>query len=188
MKNHSRNYLALVVIIFVVISSLATVAQTRKATPAPHSTTEKLPDALQGSPKVVTATKGVTQFWDLENQLAQALEKKDEAALQKMLPEEFSVWLPNQTGSAAGREDWLASGKENPSPTQLTQMSVQMYPDVAVVKFIGKGKASAAGKGSTHQYFVVDTWELHDDTWGLTNRYMAQINPIPLPKRPSGKE
>jgi hypothetical protein len=168
-------------------------AQSKKATPtkpstAKPSTTEQPPDPLQGSPKVITATKGVVQFWDLENELARAFDKKDHATLDKMLPEEFKVWMPNQTGSAVGREDWLEAGKENPTPTRLTQMSVQVYEGVSVVKFIGQGKAPATGKGQARQYFVVDTWEKQDSGWGVTNRYMAEITPIAMPKRPSGKE
>jgi hypothetical protein len=163
-------------------------AQSKKASPAKPSAKEQLPDPLQGSPKVITATKGMTQFWDLENQLAHALAKKDQPVLDQMLPEEFKVWMPNQTGSAVGREDWLAAGKENPTPTQLAQMSVQIYQEVSVVKFIGRGKTPAAGKGQPRQYFVVDTWEKQDSGWGVTNRYMAEIIPIALPKRPTGKE
>src|SRR5579862_5943927 len=87
-------------------------------------------DSLQGSPKIVTATKGVQQFWDIESALAQALKKKDQSALGKMLNEDFKVWMPNQTGSAVGREDWLNSGKENPLPVRRSQMAVQFYQDV----------------------------------------------------------
>ena len=186
MRGHLRNY-RWTILIFVLAASWLIGEQTKTA-PARPSTTEKLPDPIQGSPKIITATKGVTQFWDLENQLAHALGKKDQTTLDKMLPEEFEVWAPNQNGSAVGREDWLASQKENPTPTIVAQMSVQMYPDLAVVKFIGKGKTPAAGKGAAHQYFVVDLWEMHDNNWELTNRYMAEINPIPLPKRPTGKQ
>ena len=157
------------------------ISQTKKkASPRPSPGAAQ-PDSLQGSPKIVTATKGVAQFWDTENELVRALEKKDQAALAKLLPEEFKVWMPNQTGSAVGREDWLASGRENPAPTQMVQMSVLFYPDLAIVKFLGKGKAT--GKGQAQQYFVVDVWELHDNQWGLTNRYLAAIPSVPLRRR-----
>ena len=115
-------------------------------------------DSLQGSPKIVTATRGVEQFWTIENALAQALKKKDQSALAKMLNDDFKVWMPNQTGSAVGREDWLNSGKENPSPVRIAQMAVQFYQDVVVVKFLGNGNSSADGNGRAHQYFVVDLW------------------------------
>ena len=155
--------------------------------PAQPASPDKV-DSLQGSPKIVTATKGVQQFWTIENALAQALKKKDQSALNKMLNEDFKVWMPNQTGSAVGREDWLNSGKENPLPVRLSQMAVQFYQDVVVVKFLGNGETPVAGKGTAHQYFVVDLWEKHDQGWELTNRYMTAIAPVVMPKRPTGKE
>lgn len=146
------------------------------------------PDALQGSPKITTATRGVQQFWGLENELAQAFEKKDKAAMGKLLNDDFKVWMPNQTGSAVGREDWLASGHENPAPVRLVQMAVQFYQEVAVVKFVGQGKAISGSKENPRQYFVVDLWEKNDQGWELTNRYMAAIAPIQMPAKPNGKQ
>ncbi len=143
---------------------------------------------LQGSPKIITATKGVTQFWDIENQLAQAFAQKDKTALDKMLPEEFHLEIPNQTGSAVSREDWLTAGKDNPRPWRLPQMSVQFYPDLAIVHFIGIRAAAAGASAAGKQYFVIDVWELHDSNWQLSTRYMAEINPIVMPNRPTGKE
>jgi hypothetical protein len=162
-------------------------AQTKKSShPAPTATPEKA-DTLQGSPKVVTATRGVQQFWDIERSLAKALNGKDQSATNKMLSDDFKVWMPNQTGSAVGREDWLASGKENPLPTRVAEMAVQFYEDVVVVKFLGQGKTPAAGKGNPQQYFVVDLWEKSDQGWQLTNRYMSAVTVEP-PKNPTGKE
>jgi hypothetical protein len=146
------------------------------------------PDALQGSPKITTATRGVQQFWELETSLSGAFEKKDKTAIGKLLNDDFKVWMPNQTGSAVGREDWLASGHENPKPVRLVQMAVQFYQDVAVVKFVGQGKAETGSKVNPRQYFVVDLWEKNDQGWELTNRYMAAINPIQLPAKPNGKQ
>lgn len=164
----------------------------RAAKPAASATTTQTVDPLQGSPKIISATKGVTQFWDIENQLAQAFANKDKAALDKMLPEEFRVEIPNQTGSAVSRGDWLAAGKDNPRPWRLPQMSVQFYPDLAIVHFIGIGEAPAGAgakaKTGGKQYFVTDVWELHDGNWQLSTRYMAEINPIVMPSRPTGKE
>jgi Domain of unknown function (DUF4440) len=163
-------------------------AQAKKGSTPSQATAPDKVDPLQGSPKIVTATRGVQQFWDIEKSLAQAFDKKDQSALGKMLNEDFKIWMPNQTGSAIGREDWLAAGKENPSPVRLAQMAVQFYQDVVVVKFLGQGKHPTSGKGNAHQYFVVDLWEKNDTGWELTNRYMSAITPVEMPKRPTGKE
>lgn len=165
-------------------------AQARKSTPPQQTPSPDKVDPLQGSPKIITATKGVEQFWTIETALAQALKKKDQAALGKLLNDDFKVWMPNQTGSAVGREDWLNSGKENPQPVRRSQMAVQFYQDVVIVKFLGDGAPAAGSKNTTpsHQYFVVDLWEKNDTGWELTNRYMSAISPVEMPKRPTGKE
>lgn len=162
-------------------------AQTKKtARPAPSPAAQPT-DPLQGSRKVITATRTVGAFWDLELSLAEAFSKKDTPGMNKLLAEEFKVWRPNQTGSAIGREDWLASGKGNPKPTRIVQMSVESYPDLAIVHFLGAVSASGS-KGKARQFFVVDTWENHDGNWQLVTRYQAEIAPIIMPARPTGKE
>jgi len=163
-------------------------AQTKKTTkPAPAPAAHQ-DGSIEGSPKIITATKTVGLFWDMEISLAEAFAKKDTAALDKMLPEEFKVVRPNVTGSSIGREDWLAEGKDNPKPTRITQMSVESYPDLGIVQFIGSGPATSGSKTGSKQYFVVDTWENHDGNWQLATRYMAEIAPIKMPARPTGKQ
>jgi hypothetical protein len=176
-------------LIFVVLAASCVLAvQTRKAGRPPQTTAPDKLDPLQGSPKIMTATRQVALFWQIENDLARALEKKDQPALGKMLSEDFKVWMPNQTGSAIAAEDWVKSGQENPTPTQVRQMSAQEYPEIMLVKFLGQGKPPVRGKGVASQYFVVDVWARDGDAWQLTDRFMSRIVPIPLSKRPSGKE
>ncbi len=179
---------AFYLLVFVVLTaSCALTAQTKKAgKPARVSTPDKL-DPLQGPPKIMTATRQVAQFWQIENDLARAFDKKDQATLAKMLSEDFKVWLPNQTGSAVAAEDWMKSGQENPAPTLFRQMSAREYPEIMLVKFLGQAKPPAKGKGVAHQYFVIDVWERDGDAWQLTDRFMSRITPIPLQKQPSGK-
>jgi hypothetical protein len=168
------------------ICGMLTTQTKKSAKPAPSPAMQQA-DPLQGSPKVITATKTVGAFWDLELSLADAFAKKDKADLDKLLAEEFKVWRPNQTGSSIGREDWLASGKDNPKPARIVQMSVESYPDLAIVHFLGSVSASAA-TGKARQFFVVDTWENHDGNWQLVTRYQAEIAPVTMPARPTGKQ
>ena len=175
-------------VLLIVAVACALTAQTRKKPPAPPKAgAQEQMDPLQGSPKIITATRQVTLFWQIENDLSQALQKKDQTALNKLLPEDFRLWMPNQTGSAISREDWTNSGMETPFPTQLRQMSAHEYPDIMVVKFIGQEKTPAKGSAAK-QYFVVDVWARNGDAWELNDRYMTPIAPIQMPKRPSGKE
>ena len=173
--------------VFFLVAFCVPGAQTKKQTTHPPADVPGKADQLEGSPKVITATRQVVQFWQIENALARALEKKDQAALETMLSEDFKVWMPNQTGSSIAGEDWMKSGKENPVPTLLSQMSAQEYPEIMLVKFLGLGKPPANGKGAASQYFIVDVWSRDGDAWKLTDRFMSRIIPIPLPKKPTGK-
>src|SRR5437879_175093 len=134
MKGTLQSFCALALIL---AATVLLNAQTKKPAKPPQSNPTQSVDPLQGSPKIITATRQVTLFWQIENDLAQALQKKDQAALNKLLPEDFRLWMPNQTGSAISREDWINSDLETPFPTQLRQMSAHEYPDIMVVKFIG---------------------------------------------------
>lgn len=187
MRSFARTFFLSLLVLSV---SCALTAQAKKSAAPQQTPSPDKVDPLQGSPKIVTATKGVEQFWGIETALAQALKKKDQAALSKLLNDDFKVWMPNQTGSAVGREDWLNSGKENPVPVRRVQMAVQFYQDVVVVKFMGEGAPAAGSKDAApaHQYFVVDLWEKNDTGWELTNRYMSAIAPVEIPKHPTGKE
>jgi len=174
--------------LFVLLAFCVLSAQTKKQPAHPPADAPEKAGQLEGSPKIMTATRQVVQFWQIENDLARALEKKDQAALDKMLSEDFKVWMPNQTGNAIAGEDWMKSGMENPVPALLRNMSAQEYPEIMLVKFLGLGKSPVPGKGAASQYFVIDVWSRDGDAWKLTDRFMSRIIPIPLPKRPSGKE
>src|SRR6267154_2464546 len=143
--------------IFVFAAHCVLGAQTKKPAAHPPADAPEKAGPLEGSRKVMTAPRQVVQFWQIENDLARALAKKDQAGLEKMLSDDFKVWMPNQTGSAIAGDDWVKSGMENPVPVLLRNMSAQEYPEIMLVKFLGQGK-SPAGKGVASQYFVVDVW------------------------------
>src|SRR5690348_6018818 len=61
----------------------------------------------QLTPRIITATKQVTMFSGLENQMLHAVQKKDKAALSSMLTEECSIHLPDADPMSG--DDWVNS-------------------------------------------------------------------------------
>src|SRR5215470_20032202 len=88
------------------------------------------------TPTIVTATRQVTLFTGLEKQLLQAVQKKDKAALEAMLADDFEITMPH--ADALAGEDWLDSilAKDFTLRTfVISRMSVADLGDYAVVKY-----------------------------------------------------
>ncbi len=145
------------------------------------------------SPQIITATKQVTLFSGLEKQVLQAVEKKDKAALEAMLTDEFQIEMPNADPLAG--EDWVDSVMAKDFSLKafvIRQMSVADLGDYAVVKFDRIQQAIYKGKNDSGEFFVVDLWKKSGDSWQLANRYVAKVGAIPVtPKiepKPTGKQ
>jgi ketosteroid isomerase-like protein len=145
------------------------------------------------TPTITTATKQVTLFTGLEKQMLQAVQKKDRAALEAMLTDEFEIAMPG-ADSLAG-PDWVDSVMAKDFSLNsyvIRQMSVADLGDAAVVKFDRIQQATHKGKSESGEFFVVDVWKKSGDSWKLANRYVAKVGTIPVtPKiepKPTGKE
>jgi len=115
----------------------------------------------QAPARVMTLTRTVKQFSELENQLDDALRAHDDAALAKLLAANFELRSGAAPGQPTPRAEWLA-GALPPKP-QISQMAVHEYGNVAVVSF-----ADAA-----QHAFVVDVWNKTDDHYALSVRYVS---------------
>jgi hypothetical protein len=145
------------------------------------------------TPTITTATKQVTLFTGLEKQMLQAVQKKDRAALEAMLTDEFEIAMPG-ADSLAG-PDWVDSVMAKDFSLKsyvIRQMSVADLGDAAVVKFDRIQQATHKGRSESGEFFVVDLWKKSGDSWKLANRYVAKVGAIPVtPKiepKPTGKE
>jgi ketosteroid isomerase-like protein len=152
---------------------------------------EPVPSKL--TPTIITATKQVTLFTGLENQMLQAVQKKDKAALEAMLADGFEIAMPNADPLAG--EDWVDSVMArdfNLKSFVVRQMSVADLGDSAVVKYDRTQQATFKGKNASGEFFVVDLWKKSGDSWKLANRYVAKIGAVPAAPRiqpkPTGKE
>jgi hypothetical protein len=145
------------------------------------------------SPRIITATKQVSMFAGMENQLLQAVQKKDKAAAQAMLSDDLIIEMPD--ADPLPGDDWLDSVMAKDFILKsfgVRQMSAIDLGDAVVVKFDRIEEATFKGKPDGGEFFVVDVWKKNGDTWKLANRYVAKVSSVPLmPKadvKPTGKK
>jgi ketosteroid isomerase-like protein len=139
----------------------------------------------------VTRTRLVVLFSELETDCLKAIQRKDAAALQRRLHEDFQVWTPEPPGSPLPREEWLDSvlkGYELRS-FKLHQMAVRSFGETAVVSFVLHTEAAAGGADKSGDSFVVDVWVQHGQDWLLSDRYVSEAPAAPgaTSTKPTGK-
>lgn len=148
------------------------------------------PSAPQkGGTRIVTMTRPMAIFSDLENQLAQAAQKKDQAALNALISEDCNLWTPTPPGDPMPSEDWIASLLQNPATSfRMRQLAVQSFGDINVVSFVASESRRVKGKEQISDRFVVDVWTKKGEGWQLAARYLsAAPAPPSSPVKPTGK-
>jgi ketosteroid isomerase-like protein len=145
------------------------------------------------SPRIITATRQVVIFTDLETQLLRAVQSKDQAGLSNLVSEDCIIEMPDADPLTG--EDWIKTVISKDYALKsfvLRQFSVADEGDVAVVKFDRVQQSSFKGKPDGGEFFVVDVWKKSGDSWKLTNRYVAKVSSVPfMPKtdvKPTGKQ
>src|SRR5690242_19967977 len=105
---------------------------------------------LQGSPqadaqpkgpggrRIVTTTRLVAKFSDLEEQLNLAIQRKDKTRLGKLLSEDFEQWTPAPPGDPVPRDEWTSAvlSMSSVQAFQIRHMAVHLIGDSAVVNFV----------------------------------------------------
>jgi len=145
------------------------------------------------TPRIMTATRQVTLFTDLEKRILTGIQKKDEASLKTLLTDDFEIWMPNS--DPIGAEDWISSvmGPYTLKSFRLSDMAARDFGDTVVVKFTREQQADVKGKSDSGEYFVVDVWRKDGESWKLSDRYVTRVSTaIPAAKRsaprPTGKD
>ena len=145
------------------------------------------------TPRIVTATRQVTMFSDLEIQMLKAVQKKDKVALQALLTDDCVIAMPN--ADLLPGDEWVDSVMAKDFTLKSFAMREVFAVDLGnavVVKFERRQDATNKGKDESGQFFVVDVWKKDGDTWKLANRFVSKTNSEPSiekpPTRPTGKQ
>jgi ketosteroid isomerase-like protein len=122
---------------------------------------------------VPTVTRNVALFGGLENDLLDAVAKRNHDALAQLVADDFELRSAAAPGTPTPREEafkaWL---KLAPFTSSVEQMAVHEYGDLMLVSFLWRIDAAkrAALPGAV---FVVDTWKRGGAGWQLAVRYAA---------------
>jgi ketosteroid isomerase-like protein len=145
------------------------------------------------TPRIVTATRQVTMFSDLEIQMLKAVQKKDKAALESMLTEDCIIEMPDADPLAG--DEWVDSVMAKDFTLKSFAMRNVFAVDLGnavVVKFERRQDAVNKGRAESGQFFVVDVWKQAGDTWKLANRFVSKNGSGTIepkgPVKPTGKQ
>jgi len=136
-------------------------------------------------------TRTVVLFGRLEEELAGAMQRRDQPAISALLAEDFELLTAEIPNDPTPREEWLrkATTSYRLESYELRKMSVREHGEFALVSFILTQRASLNGIDRSGDYFTVDLWQGSGDEWKLVTRFAAKAPPLPdTPAQPTGKE
>jgi uncharacterized protein DUF4440 len=144
--------------------------------------------------RIVTTTRLVAIFSQMEADWLRATQQKDQATLQRLLAEDFQVWTPAPPGEPLPREQWFDEIlAEKLDSFRIRQMAVRGLNDsTAVVSFVLSQTVVRAGHRHTSDFFIVDLWRKIDESWQATDRYSSPIRAVSAGRqeevKPTGKD
>jgi len=145
------------------------------------------------SPRIITATRQVAIFTDLEKQMLRAIQGKDQSGLSKLVSDDCIIEMPDADPLPC--DDWMKTvlSKEYVLKTFVVrQLAVVDGTDVMVVKFDRVQQSSFKGKPDGGEFFVIDVWKKDGADWKLASRFVSKVSSVPfMPKadvKPTGKQ
>ena len=131
-----------------------------------------------------TVTRLVQLFTRLETEWMDASRRKDQAALEGFLADDYELRSAARPGQPIPRGDWLqgALNRENLHSFTIGQMAVRELGDVALVSFVYHREIDLGGKNRTADLFVVDAWLQKDGAWKVKARYASPLEGRPGPE------
>ena len=124
-----------------------------------------------------TVTRLVQLFTGLETEWAEAVRRKDHAALERLLDDDYELRVSAQPGEPIPREEWLdtAMNRFGLRSFSIGQMAVRDLRDVALVSFRYSQEADVDGRDQSGDFFVVDAWVRKDGAWRVKARYAGPV-------------
>lgn len=135
--------------------------------------------------RILTPTRLVATFSEKESAWATAVQKKNSAALDQFLDDDFQVWTPDQPG-ATPKEDWRKVAFSSPPTSfQIRHMAARpVRDDVTIVSF----ELMETRTHQSTQYFVVDVWTKNGTNWRCMDRYISRSpGSTHAPLHPTGR-
>jgi hypothetical protein len=131
--------------------------------------------SAQSGRAVPSPTRNVTIFTVLEKDLLDAVQRRDDAALDRIVAANFELRSAPVPGVPTARAESLRQWQQLPAfQSSIGQMAVHEYGDLMLVSFLWK-ITPVSGVSLPQGVFVVDTWKRAGADWQLAVRYAAPV-------------
>jgi len=135
--------------------------------------------AQQLHAQIPVQTRLVKIYVEYEQRLIEAINRRDQAEIDRLVADDFEMIVADHPGTATPRADWISQlFKMPPLSSAIEQMAVHEFGDVHVVSFSTKAAASTAGSG---EIMMVDVWLRSGERSTLKTRYAGASGRLPLP-------
>jgi len=114
-------------------------------------------------------------FTTLERNWIQAVQGKDESALDAILAPEFIVRTSWNPENPVPRSAWMKHALIDNHISTVSQrtMAIRAFMGVAVVSYVESQQEPTSSKRNIC-YFVVDLWEVNHERWQAAARFITQ--------------
>src|SRR5439155_25278301 len=133
----------------------------------------------QAAPKetgrIVTKTRLVAMFSELETRWLQAVQQKDETTLGRLVSEDFQVWTPQPPGAPIPREDWQKQALAHQLVSfRLRQMAVRSLSNqISVASFVLIDLIEQVWKPKSRDHFCDVVWKTDSEKYKCTYFYVG---------------
>jgi ketosteroid isomerase-like protein len=116
-------------------------------------------------------------FTDLETKWMTAWKNKDEAALRKILADDFTLTSSLSTGSLANKEEWVdkALHQYHCKSFVINKLQSRVYDKTAVVNIWFYQSADANGKDWSGNFLLTDVWVQKNKAWQVVARHASWL-------------
>lgn len=137
------------------------------------------PTGKPPSRQVPTVTRTIQMFSTLENDWLDAVQRRDQDALTKIVADNFEQRDAAMPGVPTPRAESIGQAlKLAPFHSSISQMAAHEYGDLVMVSFLWKLEVPPTG-ALPQKVFVVDTWKLANGNWQVVTRYTAPVADSP---------
>jgi len=116
-------------------------------------------------------------FGKLERDWMLAVQKKDKAALDALLAQEFLERRSTDPAHDVARADWMQDALNNYKLDSFSarDMVIRAFMGEAIVSFVQSRKATVAGADRSGDFFIVDLWVVNHGNWQAAARYISPM-------------
>jgi ketosteroid isomerase-like protein len=113
----------------------------------------------------------------LQNQWADAVQRRDLAFLERLLGEEFTLTTGRPGFEMASRQEWLDVTRDRyvVESFEYLHFDIHVYGDVAVVRSRYRQKGSMDGTDRSTTYLMTDVWVRRDGRWQAVSRHITPL-------------